>query len=524
MCGGVISESLVQALLLEGIELPPEVVQRGLDSFKFYSEQETVSLHAPAHEMRIATIYRGAGPLKDTGSKWRSFDGYLLETAQASGATIINDRVMDITWADAKPQVHTKDGQSRVYDLVVGAIGVNTPSLSLFEKLGVGYNPPSTRKTSNMEFKLGADFINANLGNCMHAFLIDLPKLDFSAIIPKGEHATLCLIGDEINSNFVNHFMKNPAVSKCLAGKNDGNSAVCRCAPLSSLGDATHPYGDRVVLLGDCSMSRLNKDGLGSAYRVAKIAASTALFKGISEKDFRSGYWPVCQAIRTDNRYGKLIYRAVGLIKKSRLLTRSVMRMARHEQKMPGKQRWMSSVLWDIFTGSSSYRDVMMRCLRPGFWSRLIWNIVESIFTGPMTEDKAVKSGPEVPMDKSTLGRDYHAGDVIVQQGDDGECMYIVQSGQAEALDYKDGQEVQIGLLKKNDIFGEMSIVRKERRAATVRALTDMRILTIDKKIFLRRVHEDPSFVFVILQKMSNRIQGLNDELVRVKSDSSQTI
>jgi len=36
-------------------------------------------------------------------------------------------------------------------------------------------------------------------------------------------------------------------------------------------------------------MSRLNKDGIGSAYRTAKAAAATAVFSGISANDFRKG-------------------------------------------------------------------------------------------------------------------------------------------------------------------------------------------------------------------------------------------
>ena len=67
MCGGVISESLVQALSVEGINLPHDVVQRGIDSFLFHTEKETVNLYAPFREMRIATVYRGGGP-KDTSA------------------------------------------------------------------------------------------------------------------------------------------------------------------------------------------------------------------------------------------------------------------------------------------------------------------------------------------------------------------------------------------------------------------------------------------------------------------------
>jgi flavin-dependent dehydrogenase len=517
MCGGVISESLVQALSVEGIKLPQDVVQRGIDSFLFHTEKETVNLYAPFREMRIATVYRGAGPKGTSQLQWRSFDRYLLEKATESGARLIGDRVTDIDWIERKPQVSTKDGQPQVYDLIVGALGVNTPSLGLFEKLGIGYEQPKTRKTSNVEFELGSSHITTKLGNSMHAFLLDIPNLDFAALIPKGDYVTMCLIGDSITTGFVDSFVQNPVVGEYLAGKSDHSAGACRCAPLASLGDAVHPFGDRVVLIGDCAMARLNKDGIGSAYRVAKIAAVTALFRGVSDEDFRRGYWPVCRTIRNDNRFGRIIYRVVDIIKKSPLLKHAVMRMAANEQKNRGNQRRMSTVLWDMFTGSSSYREVFFRCIHPGFWTRFFLNIITSIFISPGSAGP-VERGQEELMDKITIGKDYHVGEIIVHQGEIGECMYVIQAGRAEVIQSNEGQEVRLAVLSEGDIFGEMAIFQKERRSATVRALTDVRVLTIDKRIFLRRVHEDPSFVFAILQRMSQRIRDLNQALVRAKT------
>jgi len=244
----VISESLVQALSVEGITLPPDVVQRGIDSFLFHTVEESVTLYAPYREMRIATVYRGAGPKGTKQSRWRSFDGYLLELALKNGARLVSERVTDLAWADSKPLVQIKDGVSHTYDLVVGAIGVNTPSLAMFENLAFGYKKPGTKKTSNREFELGGDYISSSLGNSMHAFLVNLPQLDFAAIIPKGDYVTMCLIGDDINSEFVDSFIKNPLVGARLNGKQD-KDAGCRCAPLASLGDAVQPYGDRVFFL-----------------------------------------------------------------------------------------------------------------------------------------------------------------------------------------------------------------------------------------------------------------------------------
>jgi len=116
------------------------------------------------------------------------------------------------------------------------------------------------------------------------------------------------------------------------------------------------------------------------------------------------------------------------------------------------------------------------------------------------------------------LGKVYRDGEEIVRQGETGDCMYVIQTGQAEAVQKKEGKEVRLAVLGEGDVFGEMALFERMPRSATVRALGDMRVLTIDKKTFLRRVHEDPSLAFRILQKMSYRIRELDTELVRLKT------
>ncbi len=114
------------------------------------------------------------------------------------------------------------------------------------------------------------------------------------------------------------------------------------------------------------------------------------------------------------------------------------------------------------------------------------------------------------------LGKVYRDGEEIVRQGETGDCMYIIQAGQAEAVQKKEGKEVRLAVLGEGDVFGEMALFERMPRSATVRALGDVRVLTIDKKTFLRQVHEDPSLAFRILQKMSYRIRELDTELFRL--------
>ena len=115
------------------------------------------------------------------------------------------------------------------------------------------------------------------------------------------------------------------------------------------------------------------------------------------------------------------------------------------------------------------------------------------------------------------LGKIYKAGDRIVHQGEVGDYMYVIQAGQVEVLLERPSQEIHIATLGPGDIFGEMALFSRAVRSATVRAQTEARVLTIDKRGFLKRVHEDPSLAFRILQKMSDRIRQLNEELAQLK-------
>jgi CRP-like cAMP-binding protein len=125
-------------------------------------------------------------------------------------------------------------------------------------------------------------------------------------------------------------------------------------------------------------------------------------------------------------------------------------------------------------------------------------------------------------MDKSSLGKVYDNGQVIVQQGDKGDHMYVIQKGKVEVIQEKDGNQIKLAVLVDGDIFGEMSLFDRVPRSSTVRALGEVRVLTIDKKTFLRRVHEDPSLAFRILQKMSQRIRDLNEELIKTKKPHTE--
>jgi len=113
------------------------------------------------------------------------------------------------------------------------------------------------------------------------------------------------------------------------------------------------------------------------------------------------------------------------------------------------------------------------------------------------------------------LGKQFETGDVIVRQGDTGNCMFVIQEGEVEAVAEADGKELRLRTLGPNEFFGEMALFEKETRTCTIRALGPTRGLTIDKKNLLGGIHEDPSLAFRIVKTMSHRIRDLTDRLAK---------
>ncbi len=119
---------------------------------------------------------------------------------------------------------------------------------------------------------------------------------------------------------------------------------------------------------------------------------------------------------------------------------------------------------------------------------------------------------------QGALGRVYEPGEVIMRQGDEGDCMYVIQDGEVEILAEADGTVALLRVAGPNEVLGEMAIFERRRRSATVRARTRARVLTLDKRNFMRRINEDPSLAFHIVETMSRRVRELSQEVVELKA------
>jgi flavin-dependent dehydrogenase len=382
MCAGVISETLIQNLATEGINLPATIIQNAISSYVLHMGSGLQRIDAPLLEKRIGTVYRGSGPLGAGKFEFQSFDNHLLSLAEKKGAGIIHQRVTGVERDADRLRVVTRAGVSEGYDLLGIATGVNTAAIRFLEDGYLKYKPPKTTKTALVEYLLGKETIKKYFGDSLHVFLLDIPRLDFAMLIPKGDYLTACLLGKDVDERLLQEFLSSAEVKSCFPPGWSWDQSICHCFPRINVHAAEWPYADRIVFIGDCGTTRLYKDGIGAAYRAAKSAAATAMLQGISAEDFKRYYGTLGKSIELDNRFGRIIFLFAHIIQKLHFSHKAVLTMVAEEQSKPGTPPLMSSILWDTFTGSSPYQDVFWRSLQLGFIGRFIFDLAGSLVSG----------------------------------------------------------------------------------------------------------------------------------------------
>lgn len=374
-CGGIVSESLVQELATDGLVIPSEIMQRGINTYTMHTEQGTRKIHAPTDEHRIASVFRGCGPRGCLDKSLKGFDNYLLGLCKEKGARPIPEKVTLLERTEDGVMVGCSKSAKRKYDLVVGAVGLNTKALELFKGICPSYSLPEVTRAYISEFMMKPSDIEKSLGNSMHVFLLDIPQITFGALIPKYNYVTLVLLGKDIDKDIVHNFISSNEVRSCFPEDFPIKRTVpCQCYPYINIKQGNHAYADRVVLIGDSASSKLYKNGIGAAFITAKAAASTAVFEGISQRHFEKYYKPICKDMDRDNWIGKWIFSVTSIIQKSAVLKRGLLHLVGKEQAQEHSPLRLSSALWDTFTGSAGYRNILRRFLHPG----LLYGLVKS--------------------------------------------------------------------------------------------------------------------------------------------------
>ena len=103
----------------------------------------------------------------------------------------------------------------------------------------------------------------------------------------------------------------------------------------------------------------------------------------------------------------------------------------------------------------------------------------------------------------------YAPGDVIFAEGDQGNAMYVVRSGEVIIERHCHLMETLGG----GGIFGEMALIDGSPRVATVRAKTACEVAPINEKSFLFLVHETPYFAIAVMRTLADRLRRMDEAI-----------
>lgn len=106
------------------------------------------------------------------------------------------------------------------------------------------------------------------------------------------------------------------------------------------------------------------------------------------------------------------------------------------------------------------------------------------------------------------VAREYAPGEAIVTQGTGGEGIFIIVSGQAEAVrEQLDGCKVVLNTFVPTDFFGELALLDDGLRTASVIATAATQCLVLTRWDFLAALKDDAEMGITVLQELAKRFR-----------------
>jgi CRP-like cAMP-binding protein len=101
----------------------------------------------------------------------------------------------------------------------------------------------------------------------------------------------------------------------------------------------------------------------------------------------------------------------------------------------------------------------------------------------------------------------------IVEEGLSGDYMYVIREGRVKVTKLSgDGREKILELLEAGSFFGEMSLLDSAPRSASVKALTEVRILALARNDFLNVLRRSPDLALAVIQELTHRLRQQDEQ------------
>lgn len=361
-CVGVLSppaEDILRTGL--GIELPYEIFKRQIHGYRLHAGGKEILLVGPPNCGATYTVRRVM------------FDKYLLSCAEKEGVEVYRSRVTGIDFPKGERKrvfLYTEGGMLKA-DVVVGAFGLDEGMVDIFESATEGRYRRPEKFIHTYVIKIHADqsFIEKKLGSIIYAYLFPpgMPRLEFGAITPKGDHIIVNVAGAGATVEDIFGFLSLDIVREHLPPVSFDEQEVYRGKFPGS--PAVGTVGDYYLTVGDTTgwLRPFKGKGINMAMETGIMAAETLAEYGISRPSFRR-YEETTAPLRADYMYGTWMRNLcrvgyfVGTLG-------TVLSMAKFDQGI-------HDALFNAVSGHSSFKDIFHEYARPAVLADVVRNYV----------------------------------------------------------------------------------------------------------------------------------------------------
>ena len=111
----------------------------------------------------------------------------------------------------------------------------------------------------------------------------------------------------------------------------------------------------------------------------------------------------------------------------------------------------------------------------------------------------------KVAFESGIRNQHFEPGDIIFQQGDLGDSVYVIEEGECEVLHEQNDEQELLATLNRGECFGEMALLSDRTRNATIRARNATNVLIIPKADFNKLRQSVPAFGDVFSELVKRR-------------------
>lgn len=110
--------------------------------------------------------------------------------------------------------------------------------------------------------------------------------------------------------------------------------------------------------------------------------------------------------------------------------------------------------------------------------------------------------------------RTYAKNTILVSEGDPSEMFYLILKGQVKVfISDEKGKELLLNLQGPGEYFGEIAIIDKAPRSASVMTMEACEIAVVSKQGFERCIAEHPELAMVLIRNLVKCVRSLTDQV-----------